>query len=89
MQHRSPLATTTDVGWEVDTVQLTHAKGALLRRYKNEFYPSIAVTVDLLTTGIDVPEITNLLFLRLVKSRILYQQMIGRATRLCSDIGKE
>lgn len=61
----------------------------LLRRFRNEQYPSIAVTVDLLTTGVDVPQITNLVFLRRVKSRILYQQMIGRATRLCAEIGKE
>lgn len=55
----------------------------LILRYKNEpRLPSIAVTVDLLTTGIDVPPITNLVFLRRVKSRILYEQMIGRATRL-------
>ena len=47
----------------------------------------MAVTVDLLTTGIDVPSITNLVFLR-VQSRILYDQMLGRATRLCPDIGK-
>ena len=51
--------------------------------------PKIAVTVDLLTTGIDVPSITNLVFLRRVNSRILYEQMIGRATRLCPEIGKE
>ena len=51
--------------------------------------PKIAVTVDLLTTGIDVPTITNLVFLRRVNSRILYEQMIGRATRLCPEIGKE
>jgi type I restriction enzyme R subunit len=51
--------------------------------------PKIVVTVDLLTTGIDVPSITNLVFLRRVKSRILYEQMLGRATRLCPDIGKE
>ena len=38
--------------------------------------------MDLLTTGIDVPEITNLVFLRRVKSRILFEQMLGRATRL-------
>ena len=50
--------------------------------------PSIAVTVDLLTTGIDVPEITNLVFLRRVKSRILFEQMLGRATRLCPKIHK-
>ncbi|MDF1561939.1 MAG: type I restriction-modification system endonuclease [Deltaproteobacteria bacterium] len=60
-----------------------------IRRYKNERLPKVAVTVDLLTTGIDVPEITNLVFIRRVKSRILYEQMMGRATRLCPDIGKE
>lgn len=48
-----------------------------------------AVTVDLLTTGIDVPEICNIVFLRRINSRILYDQMIGRATRLCDEIGKE
>ncbi|HCE1575198.1 TPA: type I restriction-modification system endonuclease [Vibrio parahaemolyticus] len=60
----------------------------LIRKYKNETYPNIAITVDLLTTGIDVPKICNLVFLRRVKSRILYEQMIGRATRRCDDIGK-
>jgi type I restriction enzyme R subunit len=49
----------------------------------------VAVTVDLLTTGVDVHRITNLVFLRRVRSRILYEQMIGRATRLCPDIEKE
>lgn len=60
----------------------------LIKRYKNEHYPSIAITVDLLTTGIDVPKICHLVFLRRVRSRILYEQMIGRATRRCDDIGK-
>jgi type I restriction enzyme R subunit len=45
--------------------------------------------VDLLTTGVDVPEICNLVFLRRVNSRILFDQMLGRATRLCDDIGKD
>lgn len=49
----------------------------------------MAVTVDLLTTGIDVPEICNLVFLRRVNSRILFDQMLGRATRLCDEIEKE
>jgi superfamily II DNA or RNA helicase len=49
--------------------------------------PKIAVTVDLLTTGVDVVKITNLVFVRRVNSRILYEQMIGRATRLCPEIG--
>lgn len=60
----------------------------LIRQYKNERYPNIAITVDLLTTGIDVPKICNLVFLRRVKSRILYEQMVGRATRRCDEIGK-
>lgn len=60
-----------------------------IKRLKNERLPNIAVTVDLLTTGIDVPKITNLVFLRRVKSRILYEQMLGRATRLCPEIKKE
>lgn len=59
-----------------------------IKRFKNERYPSIAVTVDLLTTGIDVPEITALVFMRRVKSRILFEQMLGRATRLCPEIHK-
>ncbi|WP_340002066.1 type I restriction-modification system endonuclease [Oceanobacillus sp. FSL K6-0127] len=59
-----------------------------IKRFKNERLPNIVVTVDLLTTGIDVPPITNLVFLRRIQSRILYDQMLGRATRLCPDIGK-
>jgi type I restriction enzyme R subunit len=67
----------------VDRVQ-TH-----IRSFRNDANPRIAVTVDLLTTGIDVPSITSLVFIRRVNSRILYEQMLGRATRLCPDIGKE
>ena len=59
-----------------------------IKRFKNEKYPNIVVTVDLLTTGIDVPEINTLVFMRRVKSRILFEQMLGRATRLCPAIGK-
>ena len=61
----------------------------LIRRFKNESLPNVAVTVDLLSTGVDVPEIGNIVFLRRVNSRILYDQMIGRATRLCEAIGKD
>ena len=67
----------------VDKVQ------TLIRSFRNDANPKIAVTVDLLTTGIDVPKITNLVFLRRVNSRILYEQMIGRATRKCDEIGKQ
>lgn len=61
----------------------------LIRRFRNEVSPKIAVTVDLLTTGIDVPPICNIVFIRRVNSRILFEQMLGRATRKCDDIGKE
>lgn len=56
----------------------------LIRKFRNEVNPKFAVTVDLLTTGIDVPSICNLVFIRRVNSRILYEQMVGRATRLCT-----
>ena len=59
-----------------------------IKRFKNEHFPTIAVTVDLLSTGIDVPEITKIVFMRRIKSRILYEQMLGRATRLCPKINK-
>lgn len=61
----------------------------LTKRFKNEKFPNIVVTVDLLTTGIDVPQIANLVFIRRVRSRILFEQMIGRATRLCPEIDKQ
>ena len=63
--------------------------GQMIRRFRNDALPKVAVTVDLLTTGVDVPSIVNLVFLRRVNSRILYEQMIGRATRPCPGIGKE
>ncbi len=60
-----------------------------IKAFKNDPRPQYVVTVDLLTTGIDVPAITNLVFVRRVNSRILYDQMIGRATRRCDEIGKD
>jgi type I restriction enzyme R subunit len=60
-----------------------------IRVFRNDAFPKIAVTVDLLTTGIDVPKICNLVFLRQVNSRILYDQMLGRATRRCDEIDKK
>ncbi len=58
----------------------------LIRKLKNEKLPSVAVTVDLLSTGIDVPQIDGIVFMRRIRSRILYEQMLGRATRLCHDL---
>ena len=48
--------------------------------------PQIAVSVDMLDTGVDVPEILNLVFFKPVKSKIKFWQMIGRGTRLCKDL---
>lgn len=48
--------------------------------------PQIAVSVDMLDTGIDVPDILNLVFFKVVKSKIKFMQMIGRGTRLSQDI---
>lgn len=48
--------------------------------------PHIAVSVDMLDTGIDVPEIVNLVFFKRVRSKVKFWQMIGRGTRLCKDL---
>ena len=50
--------------------------------------PRVAVTVDLLTTGFDAPDVKNIVFARPLQSSILYKQMKGRGTRLCDDIDK-
>ncbi len=48
--------------------------------------PHIAISVDMLDTGIDVPEVTNLVFFKLVRSKTKFWQMLGRGTRLCQDL---
>jgi type I restriction enzyme R subunit len=48
--------------------------------------PYIAVSVDMLDTGIDVPEIVNLVFFKIVRSKTKFWQMLGRGTRLCPDL---
>ncbi|MCB8950074.1 MAG: DEAD/DEAH box helicase family protein [Ardenticatenaceae bacterium] len=48
--------------------------------------PHIAVSVDMLDTGVDVPEVVNLLFFKRVRSKTKFFQMIGRGTRLCEDL---
>lgn len=55
--------------------------------FKNpDSLPQIAVSVDMLDTGVDVPEVLNLVFFKPVRSKIKFQQMIGRGTRLCPNI---
>jgi type I site-specific restriction endonuclease len=48
--------------------------------------PHIAVSVDMLDTGIDIPEVVNLVFFKLVRSKTKFWQMLGRGTRLCPDL---
>lgn len=48
--------------------------------------PQIAISVDMLDTGIDVPEVVNLVFFKAVRSKVKFMQMIGRGTRLCKDL---
>ncbi|MDN7026098.1 DEAD/DEAH box helicase [Methanoculleus sp. FWC-SCC1] len=52
-----------------------------LREFRNRKVPGIVVTVDLLSTGVDIPDLEYIVFLRSVKSRILFEQMMGRGTR--------
>lgn len=53
---------------------------------KKEKMPHIAISVDMLDTGIDVPEVVNLVFFKLVRSKTKFWQMLGRGTRLCKDL---
>ncbi len=52
-----------------------------IREFRNRPEPGIVVSVDLLSTGVDIPDLEYIVFLRPVKSRILFEQMIGRGTR--------
>ncbi|MFM2291283.1 MAG: hypothetical protein RIS29_1096 [Bacteroidota bacterium] len=57
---------------------------SILTSFRNDYYPRIAVTVDMIATGTDVRPLEVLLFMRDVKSRSYYEQMKGRGTRTCS-----
>jgi len=60
---------------------------SLLESFKdNNRFPQIAVSVDMLDTGIDVPEVCNLVFYKPVKSLTKFWQMVGRGTRLCENL---
>jgi len=53
---------------------------------KKDSAPHIAISVDMLDTGIDVPEVVNLVFFKIVRSKTKFWQMLGRGTRLCPDL---
>lgn len=59
----------------------------LLNKFKlKDSMPQVAVSVDMLDTGIDVPEVCNLVFFKPVRSSTKFWQMLGRGTRLCKDL---
>ena len=57
---------------------------SVLSQFRNDYYPRIAVTVDMIATGTDIRPLEVLVFMRDVKSRSYYEQMKGRGTRTCS-----
>ncbi len=59
-----------------------YGKGGLLDQFKNNDFPRIAISVDMLDTGIDIPELVNLVFAKPVLSYTKFWQMIGRGTRV-------
>ena len=65
---------------------VTYSKDLIDKFEIRDGNPQIAVSVDMLDTGIDVPDILNLVFFKTVKSKIKFMQMIGRGTRLSKDI---
>jgi type I restriction enzyme R subunit len=93
-QHAEFIAERFDINYP-------HLKGAFARviTFKTEYAqsliddfstknkaPHIAISVDMLDTGIDIPEIVNLVFFKLVRSKTKFWQMVGRGTRLCPDL---
>ena len=57
----------------------------LIASFRNSYFPRIAVSVDMISTGTDIKPLEVLLFLRPVKSRVLFEQMLGRGTRVVSE----
>lgn len=60
-----------------------------IKMFRNRPEPKVVVTVDMLSTGVDIPALEYIVFLRPVKSRILWEQMLGRGTRRCDEINKD
>ncbi len=70
----------------VVTYKTEYAQSIIDDFSKKEKMPHIAISVDMLDTGIDVPEVVNLVFFKLVRSKTKFWQMLGRGTRLCRDL---
>lgn len=70
----------------VVTYKTEYAQSLIDDFSNKEKMPHIAVSVDMLDTGIDVPEVVNLVFFKVVRSKTKFWQMVGRGTRLCPDL---
>jgi type I restriction enzyme, R subunit len=70
----------------VITFKTEYAQSLIDNFSQKEKAPHIALSVDMLDTGIDVPEVVNLVFFKLVRSKTKFWQMVGRGTRLCPDL---
>lgn len=70
----------------VITYKTEYVKGLIDNFKKKNDEPHIAISVDLMDTGIDVPEVVNLVFFKIVRSKTKFWQMVGRGTRLCRDL---
>ena len=68
------------------TYQTEYAQSLIDDFSVKEKAPHIAISVDMLDTGIDVPEVVNLVFFKIVRSKAKFWQMVGRGTRLCKDL---
>src|SRR4029434_2718610 len=70
----------------VITFKTEYAQSLIDNFSSKEKAPHIAISVDMLDTGIDIPEVVNLVFFKLVRSKTKFWQMLGRGTRLCPDL---
>ena len=70
----------------VITFKTEYAQSLIDSFSDKEKNPHLAISVDMLDTGIDVPEVVNLVFFKLVRSKTKFWQMVGRGTRLCADL---
>ena len=66
--------------------RISHSKSLIDQFSEPDKLPQIAISVDMLDTGIDIPEIVNLVFFKKVMSKAKFWQMIGRGTRTCSGL---
>lgn len=71
---------------QVITYEVDYAHSLIANFKKPEESPHIAISVDMLDTGVDVPEVVNLVFFKAVRSKTKFWQMVGRGTRLAPDL---